>query len=78
MKDLPLKKLRNYGGKLGEQLSGLGCKTAGEVSVHGGVSPSLLRLAKDHVQQCTELRQPVSNGTCYDRHAQAETTFQTK
>jgi nucleotidyltransferase/DNA polymerase involved in DNA repair len=29
--DLPLKKLRNFGGKLGEQLEALGCATAGEV-----------------------------------------------
>ena len=33
MKDLPLKKLRNFGGKLGEQLGALGCTTAGEVRV---------------------------------------------
>ncbi|KAK9791346.1 hypothetical protein WJX73_002907 [Symbiochloris irregularis] len=32
MKDLPLKKLRNFGGKLGEQLGVLGCTTAGEVA----------------------------------------------
>ena len=31
MRGLPLKKLRNFGGKLGEQLATLGCTTAGEV-----------------------------------------------
>ena len=34
MADLPLKKLRNFGGKLGAELEGLGCMTAGEVARH--------------------------------------------
>lgn len=32
MKELPLKKLRNFGGKLGEELQALGCATAGQVA----------------------------------------------
>eukprot|EP00884_Botryococcus_braunii_P006782 jgi/Botrbrau1/16104/Bobra.7_2s0069.1 len=32
MKDLPLRKLRNFGGKLGEELQALGCATAGQVA----------------------------------------------
>ena len=32
MKDLPLKKLRNFGGKLGAELGEMSCTTAGEVS----------------------------------------------
>lgn len=31
MKDLPLKKIRNFGGKLGAELQALGCNTAGDV-----------------------------------------------
>ena len=31
MKDMPLKKIRNFGGKLGAELQSLGCTTAGEV-----------------------------------------------
>lgn len=31
MKDMPLKKVRNFGGKLGAELQALGCSTAGEV-----------------------------------------------
>lgn len=31
--DLPLSKLRGFGGKLGEQLEALGCTTAGQVRV---------------------------------------------
>ena len=31
MKDMPLKKVRNFGGKLGAELESLGCTTAGEV-----------------------------------------------
>ena len=31
MKDMPLKKVRNFGGKLGAELQALGCTTAGEV-----------------------------------------------
>lgn len=31
MKDMPLKKIRNFGGKLGAELQALGCNTAGEV-----------------------------------------------
>ncbi len=31
MADLPLKKLRNFGGKLGAELAELGCSTAGQV-----------------------------------------------
>jgi hypothetical protein len=31
LQDLPLKKVRNFGGKLGEQLEALGCTTAGQV-----------------------------------------------
>ncbi|KAL0047265.1 hypothetical protein WJX82_011225 [Trebouxia sp. C0006] len=31
MKDMPLKKIRNFGGKLGAELQTLGCSTAGEV-----------------------------------------------
>lgn len=31
MKDMPLKKIRNFGGKLGAELQSLGCNTAGEV-----------------------------------------------
>ena len=34
MSDLPLKKLRNFGGKLGIELEALGCTTAGEVAQH--------------------------------------------
>ena len=34
MADLPLKKLRNFGGKLGGELEALGCSTAGEVARH--------------------------------------------
>ncbi|KAK9864470.1 hypothetical protein WJX84_003099 [Apatococcus fuscideae] len=34
MSDLPLKKLRNFGGKLGQELEALGCTTAGEVARH--------------------------------------------
>ena len=33
MRGLPLKKLRNFGGKLGDQLASLGCTTAGEVGL---------------------------------------------
>ena len=33
MKDMPLKKIRNFGGKLGTELQALGCSTAGEVLV---------------------------------------------
>ena len=32
MKDLPLKKLRNFGGKLGAELGEMKCTTAGEVA----------------------------------------------
>lgn len=32
MRDLPLKKLRNFGGKLGEELKEMGCTTAGQVA----------------------------------------------
>ncbi len=32
MKDLPLKKLRNFGGKLGAELGEMNCTTAGEVA----------------------------------------------
>ncbi len=32
MADLPLKKLRNFGGKLGAELAELGCGTAGQVA----------------------------------------------
>lgn len=32
MEDLPLKKLRNFGGKLGEELRALGATTAGQVA----------------------------------------------
>lgn len=32
MADLPLRKLRNFGGKLGEELKGLGATTAGHVA----------------------------------------------
>ena len=32
MQSLPLKKLRNFGGKLGAELEKLGCTTAGEVA----------------------------------------------
>ena len=32
MQSLPLKKLRNFGGKLGAELEKLGCSTAGEVA----------------------------------------------
>jgi nucleotidyltransferase/DNA polymerase involved in DNA repair len=32
MKDLPLKKLRNFGGKLGEDLRAMSCATAGDVA----------------------------------------------
>ena len=31
MKDMPLKKVRNFGGKLGAELESLGCTTAGDV-----------------------------------------------
>lgn len=31
MKDMPLKKVRNFGGKLGAELQALSCTTAGEV-----------------------------------------------
>ena len=31
MKDLPLKKLRNFGGKLGAELEAMGCTIAGQV-----------------------------------------------
>ena len=31
MRDLPLKKLRNFGGKLGAELEAMGCTTAGQV-----------------------------------------------
>ena len=31
MAELPLKKLRNFGGKLGAELAELGCSTAGHV-----------------------------------------------
>lgn len=31
MKDMPLKKIRNFGGKLGAELQALGCSTAGDV-----------------------------------------------
>lgn len=31
MKDLPLKKIRNFGGKMGTELEALGCNTAGDV-----------------------------------------------
>jgi nucleotidyltransferase/DNA polymerase involved in DNA repair len=31
MGDLPLKKIRNFGGKVGTILEGLGCKTAADV-----------------------------------------------
>ena len=31
MQTLPLKKLRNFGGKLGAELEKLGCSTAGQV-----------------------------------------------
>ncbi len=34
MANLPLKKLRNFGGKLGGELEALGCATAGEVACH--------------------------------------------
>ena len=30
MAELPLKKLRNFGGKLGAELAELGCSTAGQ------------------------------------------------
>ena len=32
MKDLPLKKLRNFGGKLGAELAEMQCTTAGQVA----------------------------------------------
>lgn len=32
MKDLPLKKLRNFGGKLGAELGEMNCTTAGQVA----------------------------------------------
>ena len=32
MRDLPLKKLRNFGGKLGAELDAMGCRTAGDVA----------------------------------------------
>ena len=32
MKDLPLKKLRNFGGKLGAELADMQCTTAGQVA----------------------------------------------
>ena len=32
MHDLPLKKVRNFGGKLGQQLESMGCTTAGQVA----------------------------------------------
>ncbi|KAK9901261.1 hypothetical protein WJX75_003106 [Coccomyxa subellipsoidea] len=32
MRDLPLKKLRNFGGKLGAELAAMGCATAGQVA----------------------------------------------
>ena len=32
MQTLPLKKLRNFGGKLGAELEKLGCSTAGQVN----------------------------------------------
>lgn len=32
MADLPLKKLRNFGGKLGAELAAMGCTTAGQVA----------------------------------------------
>ena len=32
MEDLPLKKLKNFGGKLGEELKALGATTAGQVA----------------------------------------------
>ncbi len=37
MRDLPLKKLRNFGGKLGAELAAMGCVTAGQISAlpHG-------------------------------------------
>ncbi|CAL8471021.1 g10563 [Coccomyxa elongata] len=40
MADLPLKKLRNFGGKLGAELSAMGCTTAGQVAAipHGQLS----------------------------------------
>lgn len=34
MKDLPLKKLRNFGGKLGAELGEMQCMTAGQVVVN--------------------------------------------
>ena len=33
MQTLPLKKLRNFGGKLGAELEKLGCSTAGQVTM---------------------------------------------
>ncbi|BDA45382.1 DNA polymerase eta at N-terminal half [Coccomyxa sp. Obi] len=40
MADLPLKKLRNFGGKLGAELAAMGCTTAGQVAAipHGQLS----------------------------------------
>lgn len=32
MRELPLGKVRNFGGKLGEELQALGCSTAGQVA----------------------------------------------
>ena len=32
MRDLPLKKLRNFGGKLGAEMEAMGCTIAGQVS----------------------------------------------
>lgn len=33
MEDLPLKKLRNFGGKLGAELQALGATTVGQVDI---------------------------------------------
>ena len=37
LQDLPLSKLRGFGGKLGEQLEALGCTTAGQASAGAGL-----------------------------------------
>ena len=49
--DLPLSKLRGFGGKLGEQLEALGCTTAGQVGAiragsQSGVSVRIAQLYK--------------------------------
>ena len=56
MSDLPLKKLRNFGGKLGQELEALGCTTAGEVAHH----PRAALEARFGMQRTTWMLQAVN------------------